>query len=144
MIFRNFLMLMVAGALAGAAFAHADVQNAHVKARMDAMSAIGAATKVLGEMAKGSAEFDTDTAQAAIARIATHAAKVPDLFEVEASDPMSEALPEIWINWEDFVARAEALEQVADKLEINAPEDVGPALGALGATCKACHSDYRT
>ena len=92
MIFRHVPMIMVAGGLTSVAFAHADVQNVHVKARMDAMS---------------------------------------------------EARSEIWTNWEDFVARAEALERVADTLRIIVPEDVGPALGALGATCKACHSDYR-
>lgn len=77
-----------------------------VKARMDAMSVIGAQMKVLGNMAKGQVAFDASAAQAAAALVAEQAAAVPALFETQVDDPKSEADPAIWTNYPDFSAKA--------------------------------------
>ena len=130
---------------ASAVLAHGGVQNPAVLARMDAMKAIGDATKVLGEMAKGATAFDTETARAAAQTIANHAAETPALFEAREDDPMSEALPGIWENFEDFTAKAADLETLAATLVtgLDSPEALRVGLGELGASCKACHSEYR-
>jgi cytochrome c556 len=54
-------------------------------------------------------------------------------------------LPTIWEQFDTFTARARDTEAAAERLAgtINAATDLGPALGELGATCKACHSAYR-
>ena len=132
-------------ATATAALAHQGVQNPAVKARMDGMSAIAENLKTLGMMARGATEFDAEAARAAAAAIATRAADVPGLFEANETDPMSEAKPAIWTNFEDFSAKASELENVAVGLStsITTPEDLGPAMGSLGASCKSCHSIYR-
>ncbi|WP_417250424.1 c-type cytochrome [Celeribacter sp.] len=129
--------------LAVGAVAHDHVSNPAVAARMEAMSAIGASIKTLGSMAKGEIEFDADAAQAAVDTVAVESTKVPALFEAQETDPESEAKPEIWSNWDDFVAKAQALQTAAEGATISTAADIGPAMGAMGGTCKACHSDYR-
>ncbi len=139
-IFVGFSMVA-----ATAAFAHSGVKNAAVKARMDAMSSIGAEMKTLGEMTKGVSAFDVSIARAAAASIADHAAETPDLFRAEEDDPKSEATPAIWADFDDFTAKAVALENAARGASstISSVDDLAPAMKALGETCKACHADYR-
>ena len=130
---------------ATAALAHSGVKNSAVKARMDAMSAVGAEMKTLGLMSKGASAFNADTAKAAATAIATQASKTPDLFEANEDDPKSEAKPAIWENFQDFTTKAVALEKVARDLSMSIEnvDDLAPAMSALGDTCKACHGDYR-
>jgi len=130
---------------AGVAVAHSGVQNAAVKARMDAMSSIGAEMKTLGLMAKGTTKFDMNAARVAAATIETHAAATPALFAAQEDDPKSEAKAAIWTNFDDFAAKAKDLETVALQLSksIAGQNDLGPAMASLGATCKSCHSAYR-
>lgn len=130
---------------ATSALAHQGVQNPAVMARMQAMSVIAENMKTLGTMARGATAFDAEAARAAAAAIADQAAAIPGLFEANESDPESEARPEIWTSFEDFRARASELENIAAGLSgsIAAPEDLGPAVGSLGASCRSCHSTYR-
>jgi cytochrome c556 len=126
-----------------AAVAHGGVENEVVKARMDAMKEIGSAMKVLGTMAKGAVEFDAVAAQAAVDAVADQSAMVPVLFEAQETDPMSEAKPEIWANWDDFVAKSNALNAAATSVSITDASSIPAALGAMGGSCKDCHTDYR-
>lgn len=128
--------------LAGAAFAGKATEPT-VKAWQDAMDANGAAAKVLGEMAGGKAAFDAAKAAEAKAALAAEAAKIPDLFKTQASDPESEAKPEIWANWSDFEAKAKALADAANALDVSSAEAIGAGMGAIGGACKACHQSYR-
>lgn len=130
---------------AGVAGAHSNVQNAAVKARMDAMSGIAAEMKTLGQMAKGATAFNRGSARAAATAIAAHAAATPGLFMAEETDPKSEAKASIWVHFEDFAAKAGAMENAALGLSnsIDSTDDLGPAMQALGATCKSCHTTYR-
>lgn len=131
--------------LTTAALAHQGVQNAAVKARMDGMSAIGANMKTLGAMAKGQVAFDAGQAKEAAAAVAQEAARIPSLFEVQETDPKSEALPVIWSEFDRFTAIADDLEAAAivAASALNGPEDLGPALKAIGGQCSACHKAYR-
>ena len=143
---KHFKTIAVAVLLsAGMAAAHSGVKNAAVKARMDAMGGMGADMKTLGQMAKGATAFDANAARAAAASIAAHAAATPGLFQAEETDPKSEALPAIWTNFQDFTTKSTELETVALGLSssISKPEDLGPALAALGQTCKSFHQAYR-
>lgn len=139
---RTILIALILSA--GAALAHQGVQNPAVKARMDAMSAIADNTRILGEMAKGARPFDATDARAAAAAIADHAGQTPDLFAAPEQDPKSEALPAIWTDFDDFTALSAALQVAAEKATgITTPEDLRPALAAIGGACKACHERYR-
>lgn len=130
-------------ALAGAALAHGGVGNPAVKARMELMTDIKDATGIIGGMAKGKMAFDPDRAAAARAALRSSAEKIAEAFEDPAVDPKSEALPEIWENWDDFSAKADALVQAASGMETGTLEGVQAGLGALGASCGGCHKLYR-
>ncbi|MBE3638755.1 c-type cytochrome [Mangrovicoccus algicola] len=123
----------------------AEPTDPQVVARTDAMKTIGRNMRVLGDMAKGSAAFDAAAAQEAAAAVAAEAAAIPALFEDPAQDPASESRPVIWEQYDDFTAKAADLERAASGAasQITAAADLGPAMGAIGATCKACHSTYR-
>jgi cytochrome c556 len=142
---RQSFALAVLLCAATGALAHQGVKNAAVKARMDAMSAIGKDMKVLGSMAKGKVPFDAESAQIAVASIADHAAMTTRLFEEKETDHKSEAKPEIWEDFGDFSRKAGELADVATGLsgKINRTEDLGRAITSLGATCKSCHEIYR-
>ncbi|MGC3939920.1 c-type cytochrome [Roseobacter sp. EG26] len=142
---RTPLITLTVLGLAGTAFAHTGVKNMIVKARMDAMSAIGADMKTLGQMAKGATAFDRDRARSAAASIAKHAADTPALFEADEDDPKSEAKAEIWDDFADFTAKSKSLEALALELSasIAAGSDLAPAIKSLGGACQACHKVYR-
>lgn len=143
---RFGLRLTIAILAAGtAAWAHADVENPDVKARMDSMSAIGSSMKILGQTAKGATEFDATAIEAALERISLEAERVPSLFTPEADDPKSEAKAEIWTDFDTFTDLAADLKAAADKNmgQIQAVSDVQAAMGDLGAACKACHSKFK-
>lgn len=130
---------------ASAVAAHEGVKNPAVTARMEGMKRIAAETKVLGEMAKGTTEFDRAAARRAAASIARHAAQAPGLFEAPEDDPKSESLPAIWDNFDDFAAKSLEMEKIALGLSrsISSVGDLRPAVQRLGATCTSCHEVYR-
>ena len=138
-------MALVAMFAATTALAHQGVQNHAVKARMEAMGAIAENMKTLGTMAKGAREFDAQAARKAAAAIVQHAEQTPVLFEANETDPKSEAKSIIWDEFDDFTRKSDDLVRVATEISETdlTIDDVRAAVGALGATCKACHATYR-
>lgn len=136
---------VVLASLGTVALAHGGVKNAAVLARMESMKSIGEAMKVLGLMAKGETAFDVAVARSAAADVARLAAQTPALFDAPESDPKTEALPSIWDHFDDFTAKSQQTETLARALSKNlkTPEDLNAGLMQLGATCKACHKEYR-
>lgn len=129
--------------VAGTALAHGGVKNAAVKARMDLMVAVKEATAVLGGMAKGSLAYDAAQAEVARAALEDHASQIAPLFKAEETDPKSEALPTIWTDWDGFTGAAEAMQVATANMDVTDMEGLRSGLGAIGRTCKACHTDYR-
>ncbi len=141
---RTFRTTVVIAALAaGAAYAHAEVSNADVKARMDLMGDIRKNFATLGGMVQGKTDFDADAANAAANALVTDAEGIPAAFETPAMDPESEASPAIWENWDDFVAKARNLEMAADNLDTSSLEALKASFGPAGAACGSCHKAYR-
>lgn len=129
--------------VAGVAFAKEGVQDPTVKARTDLMGIIGMNTKALGDMAGGKADFDAAKAASAKEAIAAASAEIAARFEPQASDPVSEAKPDIWTNWDDFVKKAGALNAAATAFDASTLDSVKAGMGAIGGACKDCHSTYR-
>jgi cytochrome c556 len=134
--------LVVAVAVAGAAVAvvTADAfQDRHM-----AMEAVGDAMKPLGAMAKKATPFDAATVSKNAASILEHLKEAQGLFPAGSGGGESRAKPEVWTDaagfentMKDALAAAAALREVKDEAAF------GPALGALGSSCKACHDKYR-
>lgn len=77
--------------------------------------------------------------------IASWAAQMPDFFP-EGSESKG-ALDALWMDFDDFRAKAEDNRQAAIKLEAAArTEDAGNIMAAvqgLSSTCKSCHQSYK-
>ncbi|MDP5344932.1 MAG: cytochrome c [Paracoccaceae bacterium] len=121
----------------------ADATNPAAIARMQLMKTIGANTKVLGGMAGGKIGFDAAAAAAAKAAIVAAAGEIDAKFAPKETDPASEAKPEIWTNWADFSAKGMALKTAAESLDPASLDGIKAGMGAIGGSCKACHSVYR-
>jgi cytochrome c556 len=77
-------------------------------------------------------------------KIAANAAEIPADFP--AGSEGGKALPAIWANYADFEAKAAALKTAADAAAAATAgglEAFGPAFGAVGQACGACHQTYR-
>lgn len=128
---------------AGVAVAKEGVQNPVVKTRMDTMGVVRANTGILGDMASGKAVFEADKATEAAAALAAAAATIPQVFEPNETDPVSEAKPEIWANFDDFTSKADALYKAAQSVDASSLETLKVGMGGVGNACKDCHTTYR-
>jgi cytochrome c556 len=134
--------LVVAGLILGASLAV--VANDAFHDRHMAMEQIGDAMKPLGAIAKKQAPFDAAVVKAKATTIADNLKTAQALFPTGSGGGDSKARPEIWTDaagfekaMKDAHAAAVALQAVKEEAAF------GPALGALGASCKACHDKYR-
>ncbi|WP_149588731.1 cytochrome c [Tabrizicola flagellatus] len=142
----KFVKAIVIGAVltAGAAFAEGDRTDPNAIARSDLMKIVGKNTGILGGMAKGEAAYDAAAAEGAKAALIEAAAKIEETFKDQGgADPASEAKPEIWANWEDFLTKAKAMGDAAGAMDVASAETIGAGMGALGGACKDCHTTYR-
>jgi cytochrome c556 len=114
-----------------------------VIAQKDLMKSFGGAAKTLGGMAGDKMAFDAAAAEAAKAVLVAGSADIHVKFEKAGTDPASESKPEIWTSWEDFTAKATALNVAATALDVSSLEGVKAGMGAIGGACKACHTTYR-
>ncbi len=96
---------------------------------------------VRGQLAAGDFKAIANGAE----KIAAWAQNIPAAFP-EGSDSDG-ASPAIWMDFDDFTAKAEANRQAAMQLKEMAEKkdtaSVTAALQTLGGTCKSCHSSYK-
>ena len=136
---------LVALALGGTvAHAEGDRTDPDAIARAKLMATVGMNTKVLGDMAGGKTTFDAAAAATAKAALSEAAGQIATVFENQGGeDPADEARPEIWTNWDDFIAKAGDLKTAADGVDVASLDGIKAGMGAVGGTCKACHQSYR-
>lgn len=128
----------------GASAVLAEATDPNVKARQALMKEQAAHTKVLGDMATSKAPFDAAIAETERAALVVSATKIPAVFETQGgADPESEAKPEIWTNWDDFVAKGKALETAATAADVTSLEALQASMTAIGGSCGGCHEVYR-
>lgn len=142
----KFAKALILGAIlsAGTAFAEEERTDPNAIARGELMSLIGKNTGILGDMAGGKATYDAAAAEGAKAAIVEAAGKIEATFKDQgAADPASEAKPEIWANWEDFLADAKKLGEAAGAMDVASAESIGAGMGTLGGACKDCHTEFR-
>jgi cytochrome c556 len=140
---KLLMKAVVVGALSVATVAFAEATDPTVIARQELMESQGASAKVLGNMASGKAPYDAVAAEAAKANLIATSAEIAAKFEPQATDPESEAKAEIWTNWDDYVAKANALGTAVAALDTTSVETIGAGMGAVGGACGACHKAYR-
>lgn len=140
---RTTLTVLAVVISAGVAVAQSDP----VKTREDLMKENNRHAKVLVQMAKGERPFDAKAVEAAFDQWADTAKQLPNLFP-----PGSEhggdnrAAPEIWLNKEDFDAKAAAFgKAVADNRAkaVGSLDGLKTTINAVGKACGDCHENYR-
>lgn len=106
----------------------------------------------LGVMAKGDIPFDSAVFKTNSARMMAVSRMplldyFPDGSDQDAGDVKTRAMPEIWLDTEDFKQKLEAMRQEVAKLAEVAQSGDEAAMkaqvGATGKSCKNCHDDYR-
>lgn len=142
----KFAKALIIGAVlsAGAAFAEEERTDPNAIARAELMESIGKNIGIIGDMAGGKAEFDAAAAEGAKAALIEATGKIEATFKDQgAADPASEAKPEIWANWDDFLKKAKAAGDAAGALDVASLDTIKAGMGALGGACKDCHTTYR-
>lgn len=143
---KAFAKILIVAAVLTTGAVHADdiaATNPDVIARKELMKAMGGAAKTLGGMASGEVAHDAAAAEAARQTLIASAGEIGAKFTNNAEDPASEAKPEVWTNWDDFLAKGKALGDAAAALDVASAASIGAGMGGVGGACKACHSDYR-
>jgi len=126
-------------------FAHSGVKDKNVKERMMLMKKMADNTKIIGHMLKGTTSFDANEAKLALERLSALSLETPKVFEINATDPKSEANPTIWDEFDEFTRLSEDLAISTEDLasSVGTINDLRPALKQISLGCKACHSKYR-
>ena len=139
------LLILIFVTISSIAFAHSGVKDKNVKERMMVMKAMADNTKIIGQMLKGKTSFDENEAKLALERLSSLSLKTPKVFEVNATDPKSEAKPAIWDEFDEFTKLSQDLAEATEILagSVETINDLRPALKRVSAGCKACHSKYR-
>ena len=114
--------------------------------RQKVMKSMGASMGAIGDVLKHKLPFagHIGVHAADISRMST---VIAESFEKEITEGRTDAKPEVWQDWDKFVAAAEALEAEGAKLaEIAGSGDmaaIGGQVKALGKACGDCHKPFR-
>ncbi|MCR8549727.1 cytochrome c [Salipiger sp. P9] len=146
----RFLTGLAAIAICTAGAVQAQDFSAPLKARQGQFRILAINLGTLGGMAQGKIDYDAEAAQMAadslVAVTMIHEGPLWPEGSSEMDIDGTRAKAEIWDNWEDFASKWSALGAAAEGMQTVAAtgqEALGPALGQLGAACKACHDSYR-
>ena len=134
------LGLIMAG---GIALAQSKATDPDVNARQTLMQGNGGAVGAIGAMVKGDKPFDAAAAEVAKATLIANAGMIAAKFTTNATDPENHSKPEVWTNWDDFVAKANGLTAAATALDATSLDGLKAGMAAIGGACKACHSVYK-
>jgi len=118
-----------------------------IKYRQSALFIVGQNFGPIAAMVQGKIPYDKDDA-ARRAAVVDFVIKLPwSAFAPGTDQGNTKAKPEIWLEMEDFKAKAKDVQAEAAKLAEVARSGDFDALkaqvGATGKACKACHDKYR-
>lgn len=145
----TFAVAFAALACGSAAYAQSDF-SAQLKARQGQFRIMAINLGIIGDMAQGKSEYNAEAAQAAADTLvavsmiqqAPHWPAGSDNMAIEGT----RAQPTIWeqnddflAKWADFGTAAKAMQAAAS----GGAEGLGPVMGQIGGTCKACHDTHR-
>lgn len=117
-------------------------------ARAGLMKVVGAYFGPIYAMAQGYTDFDAETAERNAHKLRELADMAPDMFRTDTRkfEVKTEALDEVWEDYDHFVEDAEKMKKASAALESAASEGKDAVVAAfqkLGGTCKDCHDEYR-
>ena len=117
-----------------------------VKTRQDSMKSWGDAMGVMGDMVKAPDTFDAAVFKEQAAFLAEDSSTPWSHFENQ--DAAGNATEAVWSNADGFSAESDNFQKVTAELSAAAQtatsvDDVAPAFGEVGASCKSCHTEFR-
>jgi len=140
----------VAAALLAGLALPAAANEAAIKARQGQFQMFALNLGVLGGMAQGRMDYDAAAAQEAADNLFHLSRNSQFGMWPEGSDngavDGTRALPVIWSDNADFLARYAALQTGAEAMQAAAGTDLAAlqgALGGLAGACQACHQQFR-
>ncbi len=142
------LSFATVGSAALAADAAPSAAERAIEYRQSALYLLGWNIGPIAAMVKGEMPYDAKALEMRATRLAQLAPMIAEGFPPgsETGAP-TKAKPEIWQNMDDFSAKAKDLETATAKLVTASKtgdlKQIGPVLGEVGGTCKACHDKYR-
>jgi cytochrome c556 len=141
--------------ITGAAFTFGSVAQAQdfdnqIAARQGMFQMNGVSLGLLAGMVRGRIDYDAELAQAAADNLVNvsqfnMAPLWPEGSDSGAVDGTA-ALPAIWENFDDFLAKFSDFGEAALVMQAAAGEGtdaIGAAMRGLGGTCGACHDTYQ-
>jgi cytochrome c556 len=143
---------LAGGFAAGPAFAQNSVDpgEAAMNARKSHMQLYAHNLGVIGGMAQERIPYDGAAAATAAGNLVALASIDQTTYWLPGTDSAtlegSRALPALWDNIPDAVAKTAALQEAAAAMQTAAAVDLASlrgAMGALGGSCSACHENYR-
>ncbi|MGJ8604047.1 MAG: c-type cytochrome [Marivita sp.] len=124
--------------------------SAEMKARQGQFRIMAINLGIIGDMAQGKTEYDAAAAQsAADTLVAVSMIQQGPMWPVGSDDMSIEgtrAQTTIWDQNDDFVAKWTDFGTAAVAIQAAASgglEGLGPVMGQIGGTCKACHDTHR-
>ncbi len=139
-------------AMTAVAFAADGPHDKAIKARQAMFQTYSFNVGILSAMAKGDKPYDADVATEAANNLSAAANFGQSQMWPQGSDNATDgnartrALPAIWTEFPAITEKAEGLKTaVAALVPVagNGLEALQGAMGDVGASCKACHDDYR-
>ena len=114
--------------------------------RQKVMKSMGASMGAIGDILKHRLPFAGHIGVHAT-DISNMSAVIAESFEKEITEGRTDSKPEVWQDWDKFVAAAEGLQEEGAKLaEIAGSGDmaaIGGQVKALGKACGNCHKPFR-
>lgn len=138
------MMALLAGLVtSGVAVADGEVE---AKYRQYVMKSIGGHMSAMGTILKEQVHLEDLALHAeGLAGLAEIAI---DVFPAGSGVDKSKALPAVWENPEAFAAAmtrmVEASDEMASAAKTGDMSAIGPAIQALGGSCKGCHDDFKS
>lgn len=136
-------VLILATALSGPADAEKSFTHKEVRARIELMQSNRDALETLHQMMAGQRRFSASEASAARRSLLRNLRKIPRAFRKERMEPLSNARPGIWLNGDDFDARAKAAAKAAAAVKSQNLPALRRTLPDLFHACLSCHDAYR-
>jgi cytochrome c556 len=142
-----FFILMIVLALSSAGSVSAQDDEGAVAYRQKLMASLGASMGSIGDMLKYKLPYDGKHVATHAQNVSNIGALIGEAFKKETA-ANSGSKPEIWQEWDKFIAAADAMSKAGAELAKAAEGGAaGPALmpqiKAIGDSCKGCHDPFR-
>lgn len=144
--FKSVIGITLMSAVLGLSACSSPATDTDVKARQDSMKNWGDAMGVMGDMIKAPDTFDAAVFKEQAAFLAEDSATPWSHFENQ--DAAGNATEAVWSNSDGFSAEADNFQKATAELNAAAQtatsaDEVTPAFGEVGASCKSCHTEFR-